>query len=188
MSLGIAYVAVLPTPGVTASPQFESDLIAWCQETEDKLTAHVAAADIDVGTSGDLTKHGNRAFELAAAEAALTDGAAYDSTDDVVLASGGGQIGVFGLRVQPGQRLKVVTVYGQNHGSAWSLVVNKKSKVTGAVTQLGSVSSGTVSGTIEPKTLTFTDVALDNYCYFARWTSGANTDKCYGCRYEVDRP
>lgn len=186
MSYGTAFTTTLPTAGVTASPTFEQQLIAREQELEAKLVNKVTEGDIAL-TTGDITKHGTRPTELAAAAAALV-GMTYDATLMIAQASAGSQSATWDLPVQPGQRITKVIVSGQNHGVAWVVSLLKQDASTGTVTQIGTVSSGTSSGTIEARTINATEVVVDGFTYAVRFTSGANLDKAYRCRFEVDRP
>jgi hypothetical protein len=187
MSLGIPVVAPLPTPGVTASPTFEAELIAWCQEIEAKLEAKVNQADITL-TSGDITKHAARPVELPAA-AGVGVTATYDAANGYWSAAGAGNTVTVELPMQPGQRLTSVSVHGRNSGVAWTAQVVRIAKGSGTITALGAVmTSGTSAGTIEKLTRALTTVAADDEAFFVRWTAGGAGDRFLGARFEVDRP
>lgn len=185
MSLGVPFTTPLPTPGVTASPTFEAQLIARHQEIQAKLEQKVGQGDLAV-TTGDLATHGNRPLELPAAGVTATD-ATYDVAGAYWAAAAGGNTVVQALPVQPGQRIKVVACHGRNSGVAWTLKVFKVDKATGTVTELATVSSGVVAATIEKKSIALTETVLDDVGYFAKWTAGGAGDRYLGARLEVDR-
>jgi hypothetical protein len=186
MSYGTAFAAPLPTPGVTASPTFESQLLAWCQEAEGKLEQKIGQADLAV-TTGDLATHGTRTIELPAAGATGVT-ATYDAANGYWSAVGAGNTVTTPLAVQPGQRITGVACHGRNGGVAWSLTVYKIEKLTGTVTPIGTVNSGAVAGTIEKKSIPpLTEVVLADYGYFARWTAGGAGDRFLGAQLQVDR-
>lgn len=187
MSLGIPVVAPIPTPGVTASPTFEAQLVAWMQEIEAKLEAKVNEGDV-VLTTGDLTKHGSRTLELAAAGGSGI-GATYDPANLYWASAAGGNTVTKELPVQVGQRITGVACHGRNSGVAWTLAALKIDKTTGAVTSLGSVVSGTIAGTIEKKAIPpITEVVVAEFAYVLRWTAGAAADRFLGGQFVVDRP
>jgi hypothetical protein len=186
MSLGIPYVAPLPTPGVTPSPAFESQLVAHCQETELKLEAKVVDADIAL-TAGDVPVHGIRTFELGAAGASFI-GFVYDPATLYAASAAGGNTATHTLPVQPGQRIRTVTVHGRNSGVAWTVALLSIDKATGAVTAISSTTSGAVAGTIEARTLAVSTTVLANVAYVVRMTAGAAADRFLGASFGVDRP
>lgn len=188
MSLGVAFTTLLPTPGVTPSPTYEALDVARHQEIEAKLVAKVTDADIAL-TGGDVAVHGVRTFELPAAGAtAPAGGATYDAATERWASAAGANVVNQAIPVQPGQRIRSVTVHGRNSGVAWVLTVHKKNKATEAITQLGTVSSGAVAGTIEAKTIALTEVVVAGWAYYLKWTSGAAADRYIGSSYGVDRP
>lgn len=187
MSYGTAFSSPLPTPGVTPSPTFEAQLIAWAQEAEAKLEQKVGQADLAV-TSGDLATHGTRIVELPAAGGTAADGATYDVAGGYWLANGAADTVVLPLPVQPGQRITSVSCHGRTGSTtAWTLTVHKIDKATGTVTQLGTVSSGIIAATIEKKSIALTETVVADVGYFLKWSSGANLDRFLGARFEVDR-
>lgn len=186
MSYGVPFVTPLPTPGVTQSPTFESQLIARDQEVQAKLEAKIADADIAL-TGGDIAKHGIRATELAAADF-LPVGATYDPANLYHQAAGAGNTASHGIPVQPGQRIRSVTCHGRNSGVAWTWALLKIAKATGIVTPIASQSSTTVPAQIDPVTLTVSEVALAGFAYVMRWTAGGAGDRILGAEHEVDRP
>lgn len=186
MSYGVPYLSPLPTPGVTPSPTFEAQLVAHSQETETKLEQDITENDITLAT-GDFKQHVNRPIELGAAGWTFI-GATYDPANFYALAAAGGNTASRTLEVQPGQRIRSVQLHGRNSGVAWVLAVFKIDKASSTPTQIGTVNSGVIAGTIEPKSIALTEVVLDGFAYVVRWTSGAAGDRLIGGRFEVDRP
>ncbi len=185
MSYGTIFASPIPTPGVTPSPTFEAQLVAWMQEAEAKLEQKIGQADV-ILTAGDVS-HANRSVELPAA-GATGIGATYDAANGYWSAVGGTDTVTFALSVQPGERIRSVSMHGRNLGTLWTFSVHKIAKSTGTITQLGTVNSGTSSGTIEKLTLAFTEACVDDVAYVARWTAGLAANRCLGVRLEVDRP
>jgi hypothetical protein len=187
MSYGTAFVSPLPTPGVTASPTFETQLIAWCQEAQGKLAQKISNGDVSLLTAGDVS-HTNRIWELSPADGALI-GATWDPVNLYVVAVGAADTVTIPIAVQVGERILVAKMYGRNSGTAWNFRIMKIDKTSGTVTTVaGPTSSGVAAGTIEPISFALTETILDNFAYVAKWTSGLALNRCLGLRIEVDRP
>lgn len=186
MSYGVPFVSPLPVPGVTPSPTFEAQLIAWAQENEGKLEQKIAGADIAL-VSGDFATHGIRTLELAVAGSSLI-GATYDAATGYTTAAAGGNTVSKSLDVQPGQRIRDVSCHGRNTGVAWTVAVLRMAKLTQVLTVIGSATSGTVATTTEKKSVALTEVVLADFAYIVRFTAGAASDRCIGFSFGVDRP
>lgn len=185
MSFGVPVVATLPTPQVTPSPQFEADLITWAQEIESKVEQKIVDADIAL-TGGDIAVHGVRTEAIAAAGGSLV-GMTYDAATLYASAAAGGNTWSKELRVQPGQRIRNVRLYGRNSGVAWTVAVLAIDLASGGVSVLGSAASGTAAGTIEPKDVALSVTVLANTAYVVRFTAGAAGDRVLGGSQGVDR-
>jgi hypothetical protein len=186
MSFGVAFVQALPTPGVTASPQFESDLIAWCQEAEAKLEQKVVNSDTAFTGAGPT--HGEKTIGLSASKGAPL-GATWDAANQYFNSAAGADTVTIGLDLEVGQRIKAVSLHGRANGTnAWTLDLLSIAAGTGAVTNLGTVTSATPAA-IEKKSIGSLSVTVAaDIAYVLRWTAGGAGNRCIRGEVVVDRP
>jgi hypothetical protein len=186
MSYGQPFISVRPTPGVTPSPTYESDLDRWALEAQTCLEAKVTDAGLDLSAVAEA-KHGLRQFEAPAAGGAIL-GATYDAANGYVASAAAPDTVTIPLLVQVGQRIRAVSMHGRANGAAaWTLDVLRINKATGVVTNIGTVASA-IAAAIEEKSIpALTEVCNDSLAYVARWTAGGAGSRVYGVTFQLDR-
>ena len=184
MSYGFPFVSPLPTPGVTASPTFEAQLIAWCQEAEGKLEQQVGVNPSDLflsGGSSGFIPHVQTGVELPTAGASLL-GCTYDATNLYAVAAAAGDTASFAIPAMTSDMLRQVDMWGRNSGGAWTFALLKINKNTGTVTTMDTKTSGIIAGTIEKLSIIVTETLNPDVAYVARWTAGTTLNRCLGIR------
>lgn len=187
--IGTAVGIALPTPGVTAGPQWASDLNTFLTEVKTRLESLINSSSITL-TTGDVI-HGSRTINLAAA-AGQSGGATWTKGTG---ASAGYWLGAAAadtvelpIPLEVNQRLTAVRITGRSVGTAWTGRLWKIDTSAGTRTQVGATLTSNILTSIEELAITgLTETVANNIHYIIEWTAGAALTRFLGAEAVYDR-
>ena len=186
MSYGTPFVSPLPTPGVTTSPTFEAQLIAWCEEAQNKLEQKVEETDMDIQNSvGHDDLHTE--FNAAGSERLNVN---YSLPFGYAESVGAPALLHLCLPVVVGDTLTTVTATGRADGATlWSARVLQVNKVTGVVASVtGPLQPvGSPAAALANVSMTVNLLVANNIAYILEWSAPNPGHRFYGARMQTNR-